>query len=113
MAGVVGKACKEPGCPGLATGKAKYCPAHSKKDGAFGGSARERAEIYKTAAWQKARKAKLALTPLCEQCGDPAIVVHHRLQVRLVPGMAFAPDNLEALCARCHNRESQRQSRGK
>jgi 5-methylcytosine-specific restriction endonuclease McrA len=30
--------------------------------------------------------------------------VHHRIPLRDAPELAFDPENLQALCARCHNR---------
>ena len=69
------------------------------------GSARDRGY---TAAWEKTRKAKLRLTPLCERHGRmgkivAATVVHHKRELEGIddPGR-LTMGNLESLCRGCH-----------
>lgn len=46
---------------------------------------------------------------LCERCGEPAKVVHHRRYLTREninnPSISLAWNNLEALCQDCHNKE--------
>lgn len=71
------------------------------------------AGFLSTKAWRVTRKAYLAEHPLCERCRAegltvPATVVHHRIDRRDRPDLALEWDNLEALCATCHNAETAR-----
>lgn len=65
--------------------------------------------FYRSRAWQECRAALVAdRYGLCEQCGGPGLIVHHR--VRLTPANIGNPAvtldwaNLELLCIECHNR---------
>ena len=46
---------------------------------------------------------------ICERCGAPAAICHHRIYLTPAnindPSIALSWDNLEALCMECHNRE--------
>jgi len=42
--------------------------------------------------------AKTAHGELCQRCGEPAVLVHHKDEDR----HNCKPDNLEVLCKRCH-----------
>lgn len=46
---------------------------------------------------------------ICERCGRPAVIAHHKRYLNesnyTDPSIALNPDNLEALCMECHNRE--------
>ncbi len=43
---------------------------------------------------------------LCQRCRRrPATTVHHRRPRDLYPELALVLDNLESVCARCHNQE--------
>jgi 5-methylcytosine-specific restriction protein A len=63
---------------------------------------------YSTQRWQKIRKAKLRLNPLCEACLqigsiEPAAAVDHRTPIAS-GGEAFPPlEGLASLCVRHHN----------
>ena len=59
--------------------------------------------------WRATRAAKLQRDPLCERClaGDrvrEATTVHHR-EHRAAGGDVFDENNLESLCASCHDEE--------
>lgn len=62
---------------------------------------------YSTAAWSRLRLAKLAETPLCEDCrrlGKLTVASHvdHRVAINL-GGPAFPPlSGLASLCPSCH-----------
>ena len=69
---------------------------------------------YKSKRWQKLRKQKLILNPLCERClkNDikiAAYFVHHKEYVTdknyMYDSVFFNIDNLESLCKKCHNEE--------
>lgn len=67
-------------------------------------------EFYHSKSWIDTRRAYLkAQHYLCERCGEPAKVVHHRhyLTKKNInnPDIALSWDNLEALCQDCHNKE--------
>lgn len=69
----------------------------------------DRHRLYSTSQWQKLREYKKHRSPLCEEClrhgvTTPAVLVDH-----IVPiddgGAPFELDNLQSLCAACHNRK--------
>lgn len=66
--------------------------------------------FYNSAKWRRVSAAYMASKMyLCERCGRPAIICHHRkyLDGHNVsdPEISLSFDNLEALCLDCHNRE--------
>ena len=69
-----------------------------------------KAAFYRSAAWRRLSRAfLLSKNYICERCGHPAEIAHHRryLTPRNVndASVALNPDNLEALCISCHNIE--------
>lgn len=67
-------------------------------------------KIYDSAAWQKLRLMKLSTCNyLCEKCGQPAQIVHHKTPITTDnvndTSVTLNLDNLEALCSSCHNKE--------
>lgn len=67
-------------------------------------------EFYLSASWQQVRKSYLMSQDyICERCGNPAKVVHHKKYLTEktinIPEMSLGHDNLEALCQDCHNKE--------
>lgn len=67
-------------------------------------------KVYDSAAWKRLRRLKLeSVNWLCERCGQPAQIVHHKM--RITAGnvddlnVTLNLDNLEALCQNCHNLE--------
>lgn len=78
--------------------------------------AREFAEaFYHSAAWKQAQKLAMQLHyGVCEKCGRPAKIIHHKIW--LTPDnitdqdIALGQDNLMALCLDCHNRIHAKQS---
>lgn len=73
---------------------------------------------YSTAAWARLRQAKLAETPLCEDCragGRLTVASHvdHRVAINL-GGPAFPSlDGLASLCPSCHSVKTNRVDRPK
>jgi len=64
---------------------------------------------YNSTQWRKYRRAFLSQHPTCAECGHIAEVVDHITPVRL-GGDFWQPDNHQALCHRCHNSKSGRES---
>lgn len=72
--------------------------------------AREFAEaFYHSAAWKQAQRLAMQLHyGVCEKCGRPGKIVHHKIW--LTPenignlDIALGQANLMVLCADCHNR---------
>jgi 5-methylcytosine-specific restriction enzyme A len=64
---------------------------------------------YNTTQWRKYRRAYLAMHPLCVECGRVAEVVDHIEPVRF-GGSFYDSDNHQAMCHRCHNSKSGRES---
>lgn len=67
-------------------------------------------QFYKGRQWEEVRRAYLMSQHyLCERCGEPAKVVHHRRYLTREninnPSISLAWNNLEALCQDCHNKE--------
>lgn len=66
--------------------------------------------FYRSSAWRRTRAAYLETRHhICERCGRPASIVHHRHHIDANnvddTSITLNPDNLEALCQECHNRE--------
>ena len=67
-------------------------------------------QFYRSAQWRRlSRVFLLSKDYICERCGAPAEIAHHRrhLNPANVNDMSIAmnPRNLEALCQTCHNAE--------
>ncbi len=71
--------------------------------------------FYKSGAWTKCRQAyKTSVGGLCERCLAkglivPGVEVHHKIRLTPEniddPAIALCFDNLELLCADCHQEE--------
>jgi 5-methylcytosine-specific restriction protein A len=73
---------------------------------------------YKTARWQKLRRAHLKAHPLCQMCADmgrttQAAIVDHVRPHRGDEGLFFDPTNLSSLCPPHHDGTKQRLERGR
>ena len=67
-------------------------------------------EFYHSAAWRRLSRAfLLSRNYICERCGAPAEIAHHRRYLTPAnvddPDIALNPANLESLCMNCHNAE--------
>lgn len=67
-------------------------------------------EFYHSKAWKRLSKAfLLSRNYICERCGKPAEIAHHRTYLTAEnlhdPAVSLNPANLEALCKDCHNTE--------
>lgn len=68
------------------------------------------ASFYKGYKWRKLSKLYMeSKNYVCERCGKPASICHHRIYITPAnisnPAITLNPDNLEALCMDCHNKE--------
>lgn len=66
--------------------------------------------FYKSKAWQQCRAGYIkSVHGLCERCGKPGYIVHHKTYItpRNInnPDVTLNWDNLEYLCQDCHNKE--------
>lgn len=69
-------------------------------------------KFYNSRAWRKLRKQFLMENPLCFHCQQkdeitPATVADHVVPINK-GGAALDENNLQPLCASCHNRKSAR-----
>ncbi len=109
MANSVKTFCRVRSCPNFAEHKG-YCETH-KGERAFSRKTHPRNKLYNSRAWKDLRLAKLRRNPMCEVCSRAfATQVHHLEPARLRPDLALDMGNLQAICASCHGRESQRES---
>jgi 5-methylcytosine-specific restriction enzyme A len=105
MQGSIGVKCSEVGCYAMVVEPERYCSTH-KKQAAPIKTDKPRLALYNTDAWRKTRVAFLARNPLCNRCGEGALIVHHIKTARDYPELQHDFDNLEALCFACHQRET-------
>ncbi len=73
--------------------------------------------LYKTARWHRLRDAQLAAEPLCRFClaiedVTEATVCDHIEPHRGQLDLFYDPDNLQSLCAPCHDKLKARIERG-
>ena len=103
--------CRAPGCT-VRMAKPGLCPQHERQRRAAvdakRGTSTERGYDYR---WRKLRGVYLREHPLCEPCQRAgrvvaATVVDHRTPHKGDPALLYDWDNLEAMCATCHNRKT-------
>lgn len=115
--------CPTPRCPNL-----KPCADHPRVPFA---NARRSTTLYRTARWKRESRAFLAAHPWCvmqwpvirvekgslpvgptyEVCGRPSSTVDHRVPHRGDEVAFFDEANFQALCHRCHNAKTGRETR--
>lgn len=66
--------------------------------------------FYHSKAWKSLSRAfLLSCNYICERCGKPAEISHHKIYLTAAnidnPEISLNPANLEALCKACHNAE--------
>lgn len=69
--------------------------------------------FYQTTAWKKCRESYISsVYGLCERCGEPGSIVHHKIYINSKnindPNITLNHDNLEYLCINDHNTEHHR-----
>ena len=89
----------------------KYQDLGKPKRQTWKGNEHEDASFYNSRAWRRLRAWTLAGEPMCRSCNKVATVVDHILPIRL-GGERMDPNNLQPLCASCHNKKS-RSERGR
>ena len=89
----------------------KYQDLGRPKRQTWKGNEHEDASFYNSRAWRRLRAWTLAGEPMCRSCNKVATVVDHILPIRL-GGERMDPNNLQPLCASCHNKKS-RSERGR
>lgn len=70
---------------------------------------KERAKFYRSKQWRELRKMFLQWHPICVECSREATVVDHITPIRL-GGSKIDWNNLQPMCARCHNSKSGKES---
>lgn len=113
--------CREPMCPQTTIHKSGWCEKHKKENSwkipTKNVAARnQRQALYKTRAWQKARKAYLIENGLCVECLKAdmyrvATVVDHITDHKGDLSLFWDQDNWQSLCKHHHNVKTGRQSR--
>ena len=105
------KKCLHPSCRKLIPFTDSHCAKHNphktydSERQKFGG---DYVKFYKTAAWVKARQLALIRDDyLCQHClkkgrYETATLVHHKIEIREDFDKRLDQDNLEGLCASCH-----------
>lgn len=105
------KPCAVPLCPELVERGVYYCAHHKKQVEKKRWDHNYQVDpFYKTTRWKKLRIMILNREPLCRTCKKPARVVDH-IVARSKGGAELDPDNLQALCDRCHNVKRAEESR--
>lgn len=66
--------------------------------------------FYQSSAWKKVKKNyKLSQFGICERCGNPGEIVHHKKYITVNnindSNITLDFNNLELLCRDCHNKE--------
>lgn len=76
-------------------------------------------KLYKTNRWKKVRQVIISRDyGLCQECKRRGImnrgnIIHHKIEARDDISMFYDKDNLECICAACHNKEHPERSGGK
>lgn len=70
--------------------------------------------FYNSTAWKDTAAAYMMYKGyICERCGEPAKICHHRKYITRAninnPYITLNWENLEALCQDCHNKEHHKQ----
>lgn len=107
--------CSHPSCPNLSD--QAYCEIHRKEAVADANRRydsnirdKEMKDFYHSTAWIKLRALKIKMNPLCEECYKhgrlkEAVIVDHILPAKEYPNKRLSIDNLQSLCAACHNKK--------
>ena len=70
---------------------------------------KELAAFYRSKEWKALSLKKLQQERYkCEDCGELAVEVHHKIGIKQDWSKRFDYDNLMALCIKCHNRREGR-----
>ena len=64
--------------------------------------------FYHSRAWKRVRGLQLSKYPLCVECGRPAKIVDHIVEIK-DGGCKLCLDNLQSMCIGCHNKKTSKQ----
>ncbi|QQU04017.1 HNH endonuclease [Myroides odoratus] len=82
----------------------------------FERNVRSNSEFYNSREWRKLRRSFLDANPLCVQCECEGLVTPATVADHIQPinrgGERLSEDNLQPMCASCHNKKSARESHG-
>jgi len=92
---------KDPNCLKYAEIESNYC-SNCKKRRRKTQNRSGTKGVWSTRNWQTFRKAWLRKHSLCEKCNQPAIIIHHIIE--LPEGEVYEESNLMALCFDCHEK---------
>lgn len=102
--------CRHPTCTAYVAERHGYCVDHvggPGKQAYYDTHQRDVAAkaFYASAAWLRARAAKLAANPVCEWCARVfADTVHHKIPLkRCTEAQKIEQANLMSVCGPCHN----------
>ncbi len=98
--------CTEPRCPRVATHQGP-CPDHARRRTADRNQRRQQSrKIYLSKRWRILRRRVLYDNPICQACDNSlATDVDHITPIER-GGDPWFRANLQALCARCHGRQT-------
>jgi 5-methylcytosine-specific restriction protein A len=107
--------CAYPGGCAALVAHGKFCEAHQAPRESQAEYDRRRqgdpARIYNRARWQALRLMVIRRDPVCKDCGnEPSNTADHVVPVR-DGGAKWDMANLQGLCAGCHNRKTQKETR--
>ena len=105
------RACSHWGC-----GHVSPCPVHSKADLSArwkqdGERRKDQRKFYWSERWRRTRKAILRKEPICRDCKGQgfvraAVEVHHEVDPRDAPELAYDSTNLVPLCKSHHSKRT-------
>lgn len=104
--------CPVPRCPLIIPDGVRYrddcakCMQRKEADAPW--ARKKRMQFYHTAKWQKLRRWKLGVNPVCEACEAAlATEVDHIISATEdAPELWFDSENLQSLCASCHKQKT-------
>jgi 5-methylcytosine-specific restriction protein A len=69
--------------------------------------------VYHTTRWEKLRKIRLMIEPLCRECMKSGIVAVASIVDHIIPirqgGDPWSLDNTQSLCEKCHNKKRRKE----
>ena len=103
--------CKQGRCPNYAEKGQGFCREHLREHWKRENKVRGVDAIYRSSRWLKIRKIALARDSyLCRECKKPGNTVDHIVPIKH-GGNPWDLGNLQTMCAKCHDRKRQQESR--
>jgi len=109
--------CCEYGCKAPSVKGSRFCIEHAPAQAKPISRKREQNSEYKTAAWATIRMSQLTRAPLCACCSldgrlTAADVVDHVFAWKSIGPHAFRANRFQSLCAPCHTRKTNLETKG-